>query len=47
MFLWNYTVHWPLEAPQELLDKYASRTGPGLNDTRYGAMPMMSSRSTC
>ncbi len=36
--LWNYTVHWPMEAPQALLDKYATRTGPGLNDTRYGAM---------
>ena len=36
--LWNYAVHWPMEAPEELLEKYASRTGPGLNDTRYGAM---------
>ncbi len=38
LFLWNYTVHWPMEAPQALLDKYSSRNGPGLNDTRYGAM---------
>lgn len=38
LFLWNYTVHWPMEAPQPLIDKYATRTGPGLNDTRYGAM---------
>ena len=38
LFLWNYTVHWPMEAPQKLLDKYADRKGPGLNDTRYGAM---------
>lgn len=38
LFLWNYTVHWPMEAPEELLVKYKSRTGPGLNDTRYGAM---------
>jgi len=38
LFLWNYTVHWPMEAPQELLDKYVDRKGPGLNDTRYGAM---------
>ena len=37
-FLWNYTVHWPMEAPEPLLKKYADRTGPGLNDTRYGAM---------
>ncbi len=36
--LWNYTVHWPMEAPGPLLEKYKSRTGPGLNDTRYGAM---------
>ncbi len=37
-FLWNYTVHWPMEAPESLLTKYADRKGPGLNDTRYGAM---------
>lgn len=36
--LWTYAVHWPMEAPQALLEKYAQRTGPGLNDTRYGAM---------
>lgn len=36
--LWNYTVHWPMEAPEALLEKYSTRTGPGLNDTRYGAM---------
>ncbi|MBP89750.1 MAG: N-acetylgalactosamine-6-sulfatase [Planctomycetaceae bacterium] len=38
VFLWNYTVHWPMEAPEPLLKKYADRKGPGLNDTRYGAM---------
>ena len=38
LMLWNYTVHWPMEAPGPLLEKYKSRTGPGLNDTRYGAM---------
>lgn len=38
LFLWNYTVHWPMEAPQALLDKYADHRGPGLNDSRYGAM---------
>lgn len=38
LFLWNYTVHWPMQAPQNLLDKYADRKGPGLRDTRYGAM---------
>ena len=36
--LWNYTVHWPMEAPEELLKKYANHKGPGLNDSRYGAM---------
>ena len=36
--LWFYTVHWPMQAPKELLKKYTDRTGPGLNDTRYGAM---------
>ncbi len=38
LFLWPYTVHWPMEAPKELLKKYESRKGAGLNDTRYGAM---------
>jgi len=36
--LWFYTVHWPMQAPEPLLRKYADRKGPGLNDTRYGAM---------
>ncbi len=35
---WPYTVHWPMEAPQDLLEKYAGHRGPGLNDSRYGAM---------
>ena len=30
--LWPYTVHWPMDAPQELVDKYADR--PGFED--YG-----------
>ena len=42
--LWPYTVHWPMEAPQELVEKYADR--PGFADygdgvessTRYAAM---------
>ena len=25
--LWPYTVHWPMEAPRELVDKYAERPG--------------------
>jgi len=36
--LWNYTVHWPLEAPKDLIEKYEQRLGPGLKDARYGAM---------
>jgi len=36
--LWFYTVHWPMQAPENLLEKYEARKGPGLNDTRYGAM---------
>ena len=38
VMLWPYTVHWPMEAPAPLVEKYKDRTGPGLNDTRYGAM---------
>jgi arylsulfatase A-like enzyme len=42
--LWPYTVHWPMDAPQELVEKYAGR--PGFEDygdgiessTRYAAM---------
>jgi arylsulfatase A-like enzyme len=36
--LWNYTVHWPMQAPQDLIDKYKQRIGTGLKDPRYGAM---------
>ncbi len=38
LFLWHYTVHWPMEAKEEMLKKYASRKGPGINDIRYAAM---------
>lgn len=38
LFLWHYTVHWPMEAPQALIEKYEKRKGPGLIDARYGAM---------
>ena len=37
-FLWNYTVHWPMEAPQSLVDKYKSRNDLGRLDHRYAAM---------
>lgn len=36
--LWNYTVHWPMEAPAELVGKYEKRVGPGIKDARYAAM---------
>ena len=36
--LWNYTVHWPMEAPADLIKKYEGRVGPGLKDIRYAAM---------
>ena len=36
--LWNYTVHWPMQAPQNLVEKYESRVGPGVKDARYAAM---------
>ncbi|MDP6543927.1 MAG: sulfatase-like hydrolase/transferase [Phycisphaerae bacterium] len=36
--LWNYTVHWPMEAPNPLIEKYKSRIGPGIKDARYAAM---------
>jgi arylsulfatase A-like enzyme len=36
--LWPYTVHWPMEAPEVLLKKYAPRRGRGIKDTRYAAM---------
>ncbi|NQU24463.1 MAG: sulfatase [Candidatus Nealsonbacteria bacterium] len=38
LFLWHYTVHWPVEAPEHLLKKYEKRSGLGLKDHRYGAM---------
>lgn len=36
--LWNYTVHWPMQAPKHLVDKYEKRKGPGIKDPRYAAM---------
>jgi arylsulfatase A len=37
-FLWNYTVHWPMEAPASLVEKYSSRKDLGKLDPRYAAM---------
>jgi arylsulfatase A-like enzyme len=36
--LWNYTVHWPMEAPEALVAKYKDRPLKGYNDHRYAAM---------
>lgn len=36
--LWNYTVHWPMEAPTPLIEKYKKRIGYGIKDARYAAM---------
>jgi arylsulfatase A-like enzyme len=36
--LFNYTVHWPMEAPAELVEKYADRPKQGYRDHRYAAM---------
>lgn len=36
--LFNYTVHWPMEAPEELLAKYKDRPLKGYRDHRYAAM---------
>ncbi len=36
--LWNYTVHWPMQAPKGLIEKYEKRQGPGIKDPVYAAM---------
>ena len=36
--LWNYTVHWPMEAPDELIEKYKDLPMKGYRDHRYAAM---------
>lgn len=36
--LWNYTVHWPMEAPADLLEKYKNLPVSGYRDHRYAAM---------
>lgn len=35
---WNYSVHYPFEAPQELIEKYELREGPGCENPTYAAM---------
>ena len=37
--LWHYTVHWPMDAPADLLAKYEKRgMQRGIKDPRYAAM---------
>ena len=36
--LWYYTPHWPMQAPEALVNKYKDIRGPGLRDHRYAAM---------
>ena len=35
--LWTYNVHYPFEAPEELIAKYKGKEGPGLKNPIYGA----------
>ncbi len=34
---WNYSVHYPFEAPEELIAKYKDRVGPGIKNHIYAA----------
>ncbi len=36
--LWNYAVHYPRQAPADLLAKYSRRKGPGIKIQAYAAM---------
>ena len=35
---WNYSVHYPFEAPKDLIAKYEKRKGPGVENPTYAAM---------
>lgn len=35
---WNYSVHYPFEAPADLIEKYRQRSGPGVENPTYAAM---------
>ncbi len=35
---WNYSVHYPFQAPAELIAKYEQRKGPGVENPTYAAM---------
>ncbi len=35
---WNYSVHYPFQAPADLIAKYEMRKGPGVENPTYAAM---------
>ena len=35
---WNYSVHYPFQAPKDLIAKYEERKGPGIENPTYAAM---------
>lgn len=35
---WNYSVHYPFQAPADLIAKYEMRKGPGIENPTYAAM---------
>ena len=35
---WNYSVHYPFQAPKDLIAKYEKRKGPGIENPTYAAM---------
>jgi len=35
--LWTYNPHYPFEAPEDLVDRYRGKKGPGLKNPIYGA----------
>ena len=35
---WNYSVHYPFQAPADLVAKYEKRKGPGIENPTYAAM---------
>lgn len=35
--LWTYNVHYPFEAPEDLIAKYKGKEGPGLKNATYAA----------
>jgi arylsulfatase A len=35
---WDYSVHYPFQAPEELIEKYKKKVGPGIANPTYAAM---------